>query len=137
MMEDEPVQDHPNGRLLRSLLGAFAAGDVDGMGGTFDDDVTWHAPGTNRFSGRFGGRAAVMQRLSEMREAGISTRFDVHDVVANDEHAVALVHLHLEVADGRRYDQQQVQVAHVRDGKIIEFWTMNQDQAVLDLLIGG
>ncbi len=69
--------------------------------------------------------------------AGISTSFDIHDVVANDEHAVALVHLHLEVADGRRYDQPQVQVAHVQQGRIVEFWTMNQDQAVLDLLVGG
>jgi ketosteroid isomerase-like protein len=78
----------------------------------------------------------VLGRLAQIREAGISTRFDVHDVVANEEHAVALVHLHLEVADGRRYDQPQVAVAHVRDGRIAEFWTMNQDQAVLDLLIG-
>ena len=93
--------------------------------------------GTNRFSGRFEGRAAVMRRLDAMQEAGIVSRFDVHDVVANDEHAIALVHQHLEVADGRRYDQQQVQVAHVRDGAIAEFWTMNQDQAVIDLLIGG
>jgi uncharacterized protein len=102
----------------------------------FDDDVTWHAPGTNRFSGQFRGWAPARERLAAMREAGISTRFDVHDVVANEEHAVALVHLHLEVADGRRYDQPQVAVAHVRDGRIVEFWTMNQDQAVLDLLIG-
>jgi hypothetical protein len=124
------------GALLRGLFEAFAAGDVARMGGTFDDDVTWHAPGTNRFSGQFRGRAAVLERLATMREAGISSRFDVHDVVANEEHAVALVHLHLEVADGRRYDQPQVAVAHVRDGRIVEFWTMNQDQAVLDLLIG-
>ena len=131
------MEDDPNGALLRRLLDAFAAGDVDAMEASFEDDMTWHAPGTNRFSGQFRGRAAAMQRLGQMREAGISTRFDVHDVVANDEHAVALVHLHLEVADGRRYDQPQVQVAHVREGKIVEFWTMNQDQAVLDLLIGS
>ena len=131
------MEDHPNGALLRRLLDAFAAGDVDAMEASFEDDMTWHAPGTNRFSGQFRGREAAMQRLGQMREAGISTRFDVHDVVANDEHAVALVHLHLEVADGRRYDQPQVQVAHVREGKIVEFWTMNQDQAVLDLLIGS
>jgi ketosteroid isomerase-like protein len=130
------MEEHPNDTLLRSLLEAFAARDVQAMEGSFDDDVTWHAPGTSRFSGQFRGRTAAMQRLAQMREAGISTRFDVHDVVANDEHAVALVHLHLEVADGRRYDQPQVQVAHVRDGRIVEFWTMNQDQAVLDLLIG-
>ena len=131
------MEEHPNGTLLRRLLEAFSARDVQAMEAAFRDDVTWHAPGTNRFSGQFLGRAAAMQRLAQMREAGISTNFDVHDVVANDEHAVALVHLHLEVADGRRYDQPQVQVAHVREGRIAEFWTMNQDQAVLDLLIGG
>lgn len=131
------MDEHPNGTLLRGLLEAFAAGDVAAMETAIDHDVTWHAPGTNRFSGQFRGRTAAMQRLAQMREAGISTRFDVHDVVANDEHVVALVHVHLEVADRRRYDQPQVQVAHVRDGRIVEFWTMNQDQAVLDLLVGG
>jgi ketosteroid isomerase-like protein len=129
--------EHPNGALLRGLLEAFATRDVQAMETALDDDLTWHAPGTNRFSGQFRGRTAALQRLAQMREAGISTGFDVHDVVANDEHAVALVHLHLEVADGRRYDQPQVQVGHVREGRIVEFWTMNQDQAVLDLLIGG
>jgi ketosteroid isomerase-like protein len=130
--------DHPqkSGALLRGVIDAFVAGDTAGMEAAFDEDVTWHAPGMNRFSGQFRGRAAVLERLAQMREAGISSRFDVHDVVANDEHQVALVHLHLEVADGRRYDQPQVQVAHTRDGRIVEFWTMNQDQAVLDLLIG-
>jgi ketosteroid isomerase-like protein len=135
-MGDAPGQ-YPAGTLLRGLLEAFAAQDVSGMEAALDEDVTWHAPGMNRFSGQFQGRAAVLERLAQMREAGISSRFDVHDVVANEEHAVALVHLHLEVADGRRYDQPQVQVAHARDGRIVEFWTMNQDQAVLDLLIGS
>ena len=131
------MDEHPNGALMRGFLEAFSARDVQAMETALDDDVTWHAPGTNRFSGQFRGRTAAMQRLAQMREAGISTDFDVHDVVANDEHAVALVHLHLEVADERRYDQPQVQVAHVREDRIVEFWTMNQDQAVLDLLIGG
>jgi ketosteroid isomerase-like protein len=128
---------HLNDALLRRFLEAFDTADVGAMEASFDGDVTWHEPGTNRFSGQFRGRAAVMERLAQMREAGISARFDVHDVVTNEEHAVALVHLHLEVADGRRYDQPQVQVAHAREGGIVEFWTMNQDQAVLDLLIGG
>lgn len=130
------MAEHPNANVLRGLLEAFATGDVAAEERAMAEDITWHAPGTNRFSGRLEGRGAVMERLDAMQGAGIEARFDVHDVVANDEHAVALVHLHLEVADGRRYDQQQVQVAHVRDGRITEFWTMNQDQAVLDLLIG-
>jgi ketosteroid isomerase-like protein len=128
---------HLNDSLLRRFLDAFAAGDVGAMEASFDDDAIWHEPGTNRFSGQFRGRAAVMERLAQMRRAGISSRLDVHDVVANEEHAVALVHLHLEAADGRRYDQPQVQVVHAREGRIVEFWTMNQDQAVLDLLFGN
>jgi ketosteroid isomerase-like protein len=131
------MTEHPNAILLRGLLEAFGAGDVAGEERAFAEDVTWHAPGTNRFSGQFEGRDAVMRRLDAMQEAGIVSRYDVHDVVANDEHAIALVHQHLEVGDGRRYDQQQVQVAHVRNGAIAEYWTMNQDQAVIDLLIGG
>lgn len=102
------MPDHPNAQLVRELFRAFADRDAEAMASTFADDVIWHAPGTNRFGGRFDGRAAAMERLARMREAGISTTFDVHDVVANDDHVVALVHVHLGMPDGRRYDQPQV-----------------------------
>jgi hypothetical protein len=72
-----------------------------------------------------------------MREAGVEQSIDVHDVVGNAEHVIALIHLHARNAAGDRYDQQQVQVSHMRDGLIAEFWAMNQDQAVLDLIVGG
>ena len=71
-----------------------------------------------------------------LADAGITIGFDVHDVVANDEHAVALVHIHVTNAAGTRYDQQQVQVWHMRDGRCHEYWAMNEDQAVLDVLLG-
>jgi ketosteroid isomerase-like protein len=129
--------EHANAAVMRRLLAAFATGDTELEGAVMTEDVVWHAPGTHRFSGRFEGHEAVLGRLDAMQAAGIRARFDVHDVVANDEHVIALVHLRLEVEDGRRYDQPQVQVAHVRDGLIAEYWTMNQDQAVLDLLIGA
>lgn len=128
--------EHPNAALGRRLFEAFAGGDADTMGASMTDDVVWHLPGTNAFSGRFDGRQAVIGRLERMREAGLSARLEVHDVVANGEHIVALVHLHVVSAGGERYDQPQVQVMHVRDGRIAELWVMNQDQAVLDLLIG-
>ena len=76
----DPTDTYPTGTLLRGLLEAFAAQDVGGMEATLDEDVTWHAPGTNRFSGQFRGRPAVLDRLAQMREAGISSRFDVHDI---------------------------------------------------------
>jgi ketosteroid isomerase-like protein len=131
------MDQHPNAEVVRRAFEAFAAGDLDDLGRAFTDDVVWHVPGTNRFSGRFEGRATAMDRLRRMEEAGVQTTLEVHDVVANDEHAVSLVHLHVRNAQGQRYDQQQVQVWHMRDGRCHEYWAMNEDQAVLDLLLGS
>lgn len=130
------MTDHPNATAVREALGAFMAGDRDRLRDAFTDDVVWHVPGMHRFAGRFEGLEAVMDRLDRMQAAGVAIAFDTHDVVANDEHAVALVHLHLTNESGQRYDQQQVQVWHMRDGRCHEYWAMNHDQAVLDLLLG-
>jgi ketosteroid isomerase-like protein len=127
--------EHPAAAVARRLLDGLATWDPDAIERSVTEDFVWHAPGTNRFSGRFDGREAALDRLRRMRDAGIVTRLDVHDVVANDEHVVALVHLHIENTGGDRYDQPQVQVMHLRDGRIAEFWAMNQDQSVLDVLI--
>jgi len=128
--------EHPNATAVRAALEAFGRRDTEHLAEAFTSDVVWHVPGVNRFSGRFDGRDAVMDRLARMGEAGLGMTFDVHDVVANDEHAVALVHLHITNAAGQRYDQQQVQVWHMREGRCEEYWAMNEDQAVLDVLIG-
>jgi uncharacterized protein len=130
------MADHPNAAAAREALEAFVRGDVDILAGALADDVVWHAAGTNRFSGQFEGKPAVMTRFARMREAGVETSFDIHDVIGNEEHVVALVHLHVRNAEGASYDQPQVQVMHVKDGRLAELWTMNQDQAVLDVLLG-
>ena len=129
--------EHPNAQLGRRLLDAFAGSGPEALLDATTGDVVWHSPGMNRFAGRFDGHDAIAARFDRLREAGISSRFEIHDVVANDRHVVALIHLHVENAQGARYDQPQVQVMHVRDGRIAELWSMNQDQAVLDLLMGA
>jgi hypothetical protein len=123
-------------RLAFTLNGATVAGDVETMAPSIPDDVVWHAPGTNRVSGRFEGKAEMMARLGRMREAGITTSFQIHDVIGNDEHVVALVHLRVANSEGASYDQPQVHVMHVRHGLLAELWVMNQDQAVLDVILG-
>ena len=135
-MSDAPPVEHENARIVRGVFDAMDRGDREAMAAAFAEDVVWHAPGTSRFSGMFEGKVAVLDRIARLADTGFQTRFDVHDVVANDEHAVALVDLHVQDAGGRRYDQQQVQVMHLRGGLIVEYWAMNQDQAVLDLLMG-
>lgn len=129
------MTEHPNAASARAALEAFARSDVATLADSLSDDVVWHAPGTSRFSGKFEGRAAVMDRFARMTQAGVRTTLDIHDVVANDEHVVALVHVRVQNAAGRSYEGPQVQVMHVRDGRAFEFWGMNQDQAAFDLIL--
>jgi hypothetical protein len=127
------MTDHPNAQIAREILSSLSWGDAGGLA----DAAIWHEPGTNRFSGKFQGRAAVESRMDRLREAGIGHGFDIHDVVANDEHAVALVHAHFTNARDERYDGPQVIVMHVAEGMPTEFWVTNQDQAVVDLILGS
>ena len=130
------MTDHPDAAIARTAIDAFSRGDMTAMLELVDDEVVWHAPGTNRFSGKFEGKAAVIDRFARMTEAGVVTTLEIHDVVGNDEHVVALVRATVTAADGRSYQTPQVQAMHIRDGRCVEFWGMNQDQAAMDEILG-
>jgi uncharacterized protein len=129
------VAGHPHEAVVRTAFDAYGGHDDEGFASCFTDDVVWHVPGTNRFAGRFDGIASVRDRLRRLEDAGVGLELEIHDVLANDDHAVALVKLHVRNGAGDRYDQEQVQVWHFRDGRCHEYWAMNQDQAVLDVLL--
>jgi ketosteroid isomerase-like protein len=130
------MPEHPNVVATRAGIEAFAKGDAAKMADGLADDAVWHVPGSNRFSGEFRGKAAVLDRFRRMGESGLSTRIEeIHDVVGGDEHVVALVTLSVVSADAT-VTTHAVWVMHVRDGTMHEFWGMNADQAGIDGVIG-
>ena len=70
-----------------------------------------------------------------MELSGGSFRVDVHDVVANDVHGVALVTTHGE-RDGQTMAVRAANVWHLADGKATEFWSFAEDQAAFDKFFG-
>ncbi len=131
------MAEHPNVESTRGALEAFMKGDVETMAGSIADDAVWHVPGSHRWAGDFTGKAAIMDRFQAMAEAGVRTGLEeIHDVVGNDEHAVALVTLSAS-GPGGSASQRSVFVFHVRDGKAVEFWGYNEDQARVDAAFGG
>jgi ketosteroid isomerase-like protein len=62
---------------------------------------------------------------------GGTFRIDLHDVVANDEHAVAIYVTRGE-REGRTLEARQVLVSHIRNGKLTEAWLMSEDQYAAD-----
>jgi ketosteroid isomerase-like protein len=123
---------HPDLGVFRRVYRAFAAGDMDALSELLTEDVVWHTPGRHRIAGDYTGRAATLDSLEWGFELlGGTYAVDVHDVLANDEHTVALVHI-TAVRGRKRLDQNCVLVFHVRDGRIAEAWELWTDQAACD-----
>jgi hypothetical protein len=129
--------EHPNVEATRTALEAFMKGDADTMMAGIADDAIWHVPGNNRFAGDFRGKDEIGARFQRMSEAGVMpTLQDIHDIVGNDEHVVALVQIGLMTPAGSA-SGRAVWVFHVRDGRAAEFWGYNEDQASFDALLGS
>jgi ketosteroid isomerase-like protein len=122
---------HPNEDLMRKAYDAFNAGDMEALGAIFADDIVFHSPGTSAISGDFKGQDQVFGQFGKIAELTNGTfHADLHDVLANDEHAVAL-HTSRGEREGKpSYENQEVIVAHVRDGKFTEVWDHVGDQAL-------
>jgi ketosteroid isomerase-like protein len=126
------MAEHSNVGLLRKGYGAFAKGDVATLTDLFSQHMVWHQPGTSRVSGEYRGRDAVLAFLGRLAElSGGTFRVDLHDVLANDEHGVALSR---ETASrqGKQLDSLSVQVYHIIGGKITEAWSLIQEQRRYD-----
>ena len=126
------MADHPNADLLRKGYEAFDKGDMATITELFAEDVVWHLPGSNQLSGVHRGRDAVFGIFAKTTQLSGSTfKIDVHDVLANDEHAVALTR-GTGSRQGRQLSSLDTDVYHMSNGKVMEFWSFAEDQRLTD-----
>lgn len=124
---------HPNENLIRDAFAAYARGDIEALRRDFlAEDVRWHFPGQSPLAGHHEGADRVVALFGRLGELSSGThRLELHDVIANDEHVVALHATRAERA-GRRLQINAAQVFHVRDGKVTEAWTLHDDPDAVD-----
>lgn len=123
---------HPNLEIARAGYEAFAAGDMAGVNDLLADDIVWHSGGNNILTGDYEGKEAVLNYFGLlMQETGGSFKNDIHDLLANDDHGVALVTVSAN-RNGKSIEGNIVHVFHMRDGKMTEFWSISEDQAQFD-----
>jgi ketosteroid isomerase-like protein len=130
------MAEHPNVARIRDGYAAFAKGDFAVLNDLFAEDLLWHDAGRNQTSGEYRGRDAVyglFGKLMEITEG--SFRADLHAVLADDEHAVALVVITAS-RGGRSIEVNEAHVFHMRDGKVVEFWNASTDMYAADELLG-
>jgi hypothetical protein len=120
---------HPNVDRLRTFLDAYGSHDVDALRAHLADDAVWHVGGTHPFSGDYRGEDAILDYFGRVgAETGGSMRLEPIELLSNDEHGAAFLHVtadrhdeHLDVtmAEAFRFDG---------DGQICEFWAHATDQ---------
>jgi len=125
---------HPNEDLLREGIAAFQQGDLEALQSKyFAADVRYHVSGRSPVSGDYEGVAQVLGLFVRLFElSGGTLSLELHDVLANDEHAVALFTVRAE-REGRQLDDNQVLISHPGpDGKATEVWNQAGDQHAVD-----
>jgi hypothetical protein len=126
------MAEHPNVGLVRRLFADKA--DPAEMAALLSDDLVWHAAGRNRLSGDHVGKAAVYAmwgKMAEMMAQGATMERELHAVLADDDHAVALVRV-TGGFQGRSLDAQQIVTLHISNGRITEGWVSFHDPYSVD-----
>lgn len=123
------MPEHPNAAVIRRAYEVYASGDAAAMREQFTDNVVWHIKGAGDFDGDYTGPDAVLGFLGRLAAETEGTfRLDVHAILADDEHGVALLTATGQ-RKGRTANSNIVHVTHLRDGKTAEFWAATTDPA--------
>ncbi|MEU0216720.1 nuclear transport factor 2 family protein [Streptomyces sp. NPDC006265] len=123
--------------IAREYFQAVQKGDLAKVGELLGEEIVWHQPGANQFSGERKGRDAVFAMLGGMMEAsqGSFAIDTVHALMGNGDMVAASIHF-----AGRREDGSMsmdgVDVLRLQDGKIVEMWLFSGDQVAEDAFWG-
>ncbi len=121
------MSEHPNATLARRMMDAMATGDRQAMSDSLADDVVWHEIGNPE---PVRGKAALGARFGGDTPPDYEISGELHDVVASDEHTIALVQATAK-RGGRTFSYRTAEIFHIRDGKITERWAFSNDTAAI------
>jgi ketosteroid isomerase-like protein len=127
------MDEHPNAKLVRSMMDDLNSGDMQGMAAMLADDVVWHEIGRDE---PVRGKEALAARFTGPTAPDYEITGELHDVVANDEHTIALVNA-TATRDGRTFNYRTAEIMHIRDGKITERWAFSDDTAAINEFFRG
>ena len=124
------MAEHPNVAFVRRAMQAMNEMDMSKaeeemavVDAFMADDIVWHEIG--RAEPRRG-KDELRASMSEFSDTTI--KYDLHDVVANDDHAVALGTA-TATRNGRTLEYRTAEIFHIRDGRATERWAFSDDTA--------
>jgi uncharacterized protein len=118
------MSEHPNAAIVRRMGDAMSHGDTQAAAAMLADDVVWHEIGRQD---PVRGKEALR---GEMTSGDYQIAYELHDVVANDDHAVVLGEATATRGD-RTFSYRTAEIYHIRDGRIAERWAFSDDTAAI------
>jgi len=127
------MAEHPNVALVRRAMQAMTETDMSKaqqemvvVDAFMADDIIWHEIGrAEPRRGKDELRAAMMDGARDL-----TVRYEIHDVIANDDHAIVLG-----TATATRGDMtleyRTAEIFHIRDGRAVERWAFSDDTAAI------
>ncbi len=121
-------------QTVRDSFDAFKRGDLKSLGNVWTDDIVWHGRGSTKFGGDFKGNAAVLGMIVQFAQEFQDIKLDVHDILANDEHVIAMVNSSSK-RGGKTYEDHVIYVFHMNDqGKTTEGWLIGDTELLENAL---
>jgi uncharacterized protein len=122
--------------LVRRGYEAFIAGDMEWMNQHLHENIVWHNPGNSVLAGDYRGREEVLAFFARSVQIALP-EFDIHDIVASDDHVVAILTMNWRKnGTGETYQTRNAQVFHVEKEQALEVWTLAEDIEGFDRFIG-
>jgi len=114
--------------IVRKDFDAFKRGDLQTISDSFTDDIVWHGRGSTQFGGDFKGKQATMAQILDFAQTFQDINFEIHDVVASQDHVVALVNSSV-TRNGKTYSDKEAFIFHINDqGKTSEAWVASDTE---------
>jgi ketosteroid isomerase-like protein len=118
------VAEHPNATRIRQLFAAFRSGDVATVTAIIPGDAVWRFPGRHgQLAGEHKGREAIVAFFMNVQALTDHTfHLDLIDVLANENHAVALFNGHGS-RNGKTLDNPTCLHMRLNErGQVVELW---------------
>lgn len=121
------MDEHPNAAIVRRMTEAMNGGDTETAANLVADDVEWHVIGATE---PIRGKAQLAASMAGFGEADI--KYDIHDVLASDDHVVALGTATATLG-GRSLTYRTAEIFHVGNGQVTARWAFSDDtKAITD-----
>jgi ketosteroid isomerase-like protein len=123
---------------LGEAMALISRGEVERFGEVLlADHVVCHWPGRSSVSGEYRGRAAALGLFAGFGQlTGGRLQVESLDILEGEDHIMSFTH----VTAAREGDELDVMMADAMrfgpDGRVVEFWTLSNDQEAVDRFIG-